>query len=414
MPDQVVSAGSTAKLGVVQGDLRVGRKATIQPESGSKVTVNGTAYFEGPVTIGCDFECGRMRVEGRGFGPSGNVVVRGSLLAHGDLEIDASAEVDGTVAAERVDVGGHFESLGITSKGVRVGGHMQTKGSLRADDVDVGGHMSVSETVDISNLRVGGHAEIGGGTIRGDIKVRGHFRTSGKLSYGTVQVYGSLVLPAGSSGETVTAFGRVEFEGDARCKSLEVNGVARAKGGLEVSTLKVNGKLDVEGSLKVAEKFEVLGSAEVKDRVACGALAVGGRLVADRVESSGVAEVGGQLLTKSWLKAKDVAVGAGSRVGGPIVGESIEIGKGIVFGGFWAQMSTVRTLGHPTRVDDVYGKDVRVEKYSQAKRIYGETVRMQPGSMAEEVNYSKVADISEGVHLEKPAKKVDRLPEAPY
>ncbi|MDG7008521.1 MAG: polymer-forming cytoskeletal protein [Nitrososphaerota archaeon] len=414
MPDHMVEADSTAKLGNVTGDLRVGRKATIMAESGRRVTVSGTAYFEGPVTIGCDFECGKMRVEGTGFGPSGNVVVRGNLLAHGDVEIDASAEVHGTVTAERVDVGGHLESTGVTSKVVRVGGHMQTKGNLRADDVDVGGHMAVTESVDISNLRVGGHAEIAGGTIRGDIKVRGHFRTSGKLSYGTVQVYGHLTLPPGSSGESLTASGRVEFEGDALCRVLEVNGVAKARGDLKVSSLKVNGRLDVNGSLNVTEKFEVLGSAESKGQIKCGDLAVGGRLMADSVASSGRAEVGGQVWTSRGLKAKEVVVGAGSRVNGPIVGESVEIGKGVVFGGFWATMSTLHTLGHPTRVDDVYGKNVRVERYSQAKRIYGEIVHMQPGSMADEVNYSKEADISEGVHLEKPSKKVDRLLDAPF
>ena len=414
MPDQSVKAGSTSKLGTIQGDLRVGRNATILPESGRKVAVGGTAYFEGPVTIGCDFECEKMRVEGRGFGPSGDVVVKGSLFAHGDLEIDASAEVQGTVTAERVDVGGHLGSMGVVSKAVRVGGHMRTRGNLKADDVDVGGHMTATGDVDISNLHVGGHAEIGGGTIRGEVKVRGHFRTLGKLSYGTVQVYGHLSLPAGSRGDSVTAFGRVEFEGDSQCRNLEVNGVAKAQGNLETSSLKVNGKLDVKGSLKVRDKFEVLGSADAKNLIECGNLAVGGRLTADRVESSGVAEVGGQVWTKRGLKAREVAVGAGSRVDGPIIGEAIEIGKGVVSGGFWAHASTLHTLGHLTRVGDVYGKDVRVERYSQAKRIYGETVRMQAGSMADEVTYSKGADLSEGVHLEKPSKKVDRLPGAPF
>ena len=414
MPDQIVDPGSTAKLGSIKGDLRVGRRATILAESGSKVTVGGTAYFEGPVTIGCDFECGSMRVEGRGFGPSGNVLVGGNLVAHGSVEIDASAEVRGSVTAERVDIGGHLQSSGVDSKGVRVGGHMQTKGVLRAEDVDVGGHLTVTEGVDIANLRVGGHAEIAGGTVRGEIKVRGHFRTSAKLSYGTVQVYGHFALPDGSSGERLTAYGRVEFEGDAHCDVLEVNGVARAAGDLEVTKLKVNGRFEAKGSLKVTENLEVLGSAEVKGGVECGALEVGGRLVAERIGTSGRAELGGQVWTSRGMKAAEVVVGAGSRVNGPISAGSVEIGKGLVYGGFWTQVSALHTLGHPTRVDDVYGKDVRIERYSQAKRIFGETVRMSAGSMADEVSYSKEADISEGVHLEKPPKKIDRLPDAPF
>jgi len=413
MPDTLVNAGTTARLGRVEGDLRVGRRATISAESGDKVVVRGTAYFEGPVDIDCSFECGKMRVEGKGFGPSGNVVVKGDLLAHGDLEIDASAEVRGTITAERIDVGGHLESVGATSKGIRVGGHMKIKGSVKAEDVDVGGHMTVEGSVEIANLRVGGHAEIGGGSIKGDIKVRGHFRTFGKLSYGTIQVYGHLTLPAGSEGESLTAHGKVDFEGDAFCKVLEVDGVANAEGDLAAENLKVNGKLDVRGSLKAKEKIEVFGSAETKREVECGTFVAGGRMAAESVIVSGRADLGGQVWTSRGLKAKEVAVGAGSRINGPVVGEIVEVGKGLMYGGFWANVSTMQTLGRLTRVDDVYGKEVSIERYSQAKRIYGETIRMQAGSMADEANYTKEADISEGVHLEKPPKKVDRLPAPP-
>jgi cytoskeletal protein CcmA (bactofilin family) len=413
MPDTLVNEGATARLGRIEGDLRVGRGATISAESGDRVTISGTAYFEGPVEIDCNFECGRMRVEGKGFGPSGNVIVKGDLLAHGDLEIDASAEVRGTITAERIDVGGHLESVGATSKGIRVGGHMKIKGSVKAEDVDVGGHMTVDGNVDIANLRVGGHAEVGGGSIKGDIKVRGHLRTSGKLSYGTIQVYGHLTLPAGSTGESLTAHGKVDFEGDAFCKALEVDGVANAEGDLGTGNLKVNGKLDVRGSLTAEEKIEVFGSAETKRQVECGTFVVGGRMVASSVIVSGKADVAGQVSTGQGLKAKEVAVGTGSQIDGPVVGEVVEVGKGLMSGGFWANVSTMHTLGRLTRVDDVYGKEVRIEKYSQAKRIYGETIRMQAGSMADEANYTKEADISEGVHLGKSPKKVDRLPAPP-
>ena len=413
MTDFTVKDGATARLGKIEGDLKVGRRATILAESGGKVTVSGGAFFEGPVTIACDFECGKMRVEGRGFGPSGNVEVRGNLTVHGDLEMDASAEVRGTITAERVDVGGHLESMGIASKGVRVGGHLKTKGSLKAEDVDVGGHMSVAEKVDITNLRVGGHAEIGGGTVRGDIKVRGHLKTAGQLNYGVIQVYGNLTLPAGSRGERLNTLGKVEFKGDAFCKVIEVNGTAKADGDCGADSMKVNGKLSAEGALKVSDKLEVFGSAETKKDVECGTLVVGGRLVADKISSTGKADVGGQVWTTRGLKAKELAVGSGSRVNGPIVGDAVEVGKGLESGGFWAQVSSWHSVGRLTRVDDVHGKDVRIDRYTQAKRIFAETVRMQSGSMADEVNYTKEADISEGVHLENPPKKVDRLPDPP-
>lgn len=414
MQTQVVKAGSTARLGKVEGELRAGRNSRIVAESGRRVVVTEGAYFEGPVRIDCDFECKTMRVEGKGFGPSGNVVVRGNLLVHGDMEIDASADISGEVVAERVDIGGHLESKGITSRGVRVGGHMTTHGSLKAGDVDVGGHIRVDGQADITNLRTGGHADLAGGKIQGGIRVRGHFKTSGKLSYGDFQVYGQLTLPAGSRGERLNAFGKVEFEGDGYCKAMEVDGVATVRGNLEAGNLKVNGKLQVDGAIAVSERFEVFGSAEAEGRIECGPLVVGGRLVADRVATTGRADLGGEVWTTRGLKAKEVAVGAGSRVNGPIIGDVIEVGRGVELGGFWAQMSSWRSVGRMTRVDDVYAKEARIDRYSQAKRIYAETIKMQNGSMADEVNYTRGADVSEGVHLEKPPRKLEVLPDAPF
>lgn len=415
MPDQVIREGATARLGDVSGDLRVGKHASITAESGRKVTVAGVAYFEGPVTIACDFECGRMRVAGKGFGPGpahGNVVVRGDLTVHGDLEIDASADVSGEIKAERVDIGGHLESKDIASKTVRVGGHMKTRGSLKAGDTDVGGHLTVDGQIDIANLRVGGHTDVGGGSIRGEIQVRGHLKTRGKLSFGDLKVFGHMTLPAGSSGERLNALGKVVFEGDASCNTIEVNGAASVRGGLGAESIKVNGKLEAQ-SLKVAEKLEVFGSAEVGKEIDCGVLEVGGRLVAEKATAGGQAEIGGMVRTRLGLKAKEVAIGAGSRVGGPIIGETVMVGKGVITSA-WAALSSLRSLGRMTTVEDVYGRDVTIDRYSRAKRVYAEKVRMQSGSMADEVNYTKEADISEGVHLENPPRKVDRLPDPPF
>ena len=400
-------------MGRVDGGLRVGRNATIRAESDGKVVVANGAYFECPVTIACDFECKSMKVEGKGFGPAGDVIVRGDLEVKGDAELDASVEIEGDVTAERLDIGGHLECRSVTSKMVRVGGHLTMRGNLKSDDVDVGGHMRVHGQVDIANLRGGGHAEIGGGTIRGEIKVRGHFETKEKLAFGSINVFGEMKLPAGSTGDRLTALGKVKFEGDASCKVMEVNGVAVVNGDCSVESIKVNGKLFVDGSLAISEKAEIFGSAEARGKTECGALAVGGRLVSDSIVSRSHAEVAGEVRTARGLKAKSVQIGTGSRVNGPIIGETVEIGKGLDLGGFWAHATTWRSVGRPTRVDDVYGKEVTIDRYSRAKRIFAQVVKMQGGSMADEVSYTDEADVPPGVHLEGPAKKVATLPDAP-
>lgn len=413
MSDLKVKGGTTAKLEKVDGDLWVGKKAKIIPESGDKVVVTGGAHFEGPVTLDCDFECQSMRVEGRGWGPGGDILVHGGLTIHGSADIDASVRVDGTVMAQELDIAGHLRSGSVTSKRLRVGGHLTIEGSLKADDVDVGGHMSVTDDIDLSGLRVGGHAKIGGGRISGEVKVRGHLTTTKKLAYGQVQVYGHVRLPAGSSGEKLVALGNLEFEGDAACKVIEVNGRARAKGSCTADSVKVNGKLETGGPLRVADHLEVYGVAETKGEIECGRLSVGGRLVAGSIAAAGRAEITGEVSTDRGLKAQVLRVGAGSRVSGSIVGETVEIGTGVDLGGFWAHATNLRSMGKMTRVDDVWGKEVSVERHSQAKRIYGEVVKMQSGSMAEEVNFTKAADVPKSAHIERGPRKVDRLPEPP-
>ena len=193
---------------------------------------------------------------------------------------------------------------------------------------------------------------------------------------------------------------------------MEVSGAAAVRGSLGAECAKVNGKLDVEGALKVTGRLEVLGSLGVEKGVECGTLAAGGRVSADRVVAAGRAELGGQLRTSRGLRAREVLVNTGSKVDGPIAGDAVEVGAGAVSSA-WAALSSLPSMGRMTRVDDVYGKDVRIARYSRAKKIYAETVRMQAGSMADEVIYTKEAYISEGVHLEKPARKVDRLPDSP-
>ena len=105
-----VKGGTTTRLGRVEGDLRVGPRARILAEAGGRVVVTGKALFGGQVTIGCDFECQSMEVGGRGFGPSGNVEVRGDLVVHGRADVAAHLEVEGEARAEELEVVGHLKS----------------------------------------------------------------------------------------------------------------------------------------------------------------------------------------------------------------------------------------------------------------------------------------------------------------
>jgi cytoskeletal protein CcmA (bactofilin family) len=411
VPDLIVKEGTTAKLGRVDGDLKVGRNARITAESGRKVVVAGTAHFDGRVTIDCDFECQAMRLEGRGWGPGGDVLVDGDLEVHDVADIDASLRVTGRITAGDLDVGGHLRSGPLKSKRLRVGGHLETRGKLESGDVDVGGHMTVRDEVALSNLRVGGHAKIGGGTIEGEVKVRGHLTTEKPLAFGSVQVYGHTTLPAGTSGDRLSAYGRVEFEGDADCKNLEVAGDARVRGDCNSDDVEVKGRLNVTGRMHVSRKFRVFGAADARGAIECGALGVSGRLAAERISASDKADVVGEVNTSRGLKSASVAIGKGSKVTGPLIGDQIEVGKEMDFGSAWGLPWWRGALGRTTTVDDVYGKTVRIGSNSRAKRVFGDIVELENGSIAEEVNYTKEVKLPTNYYLNKPPVKMAKVPD---
>jgi len=414
MSDIIVREGETAKLGRVDGDLKVGKNARITAESGRKVSVTGTAHFDGRVTIDCDFECQAMRLEGRGWGPGGDVTVKGDLMVHGVADIDASVRVAGGILAGDLDVGGHLRSGPLKSTRLRVGGHLETKGGLESGDVDVGGHMTVRDQVAISNLRVGGHLKIGGGTISGEIKVRGHLTTVKSLTFGNVQVYGHTLLPAGSSGGRISALGKVVFEGDATCKELDVTGGAIVYGDCNSEDIEAKGNLEVRGEMHVSRRFRVFGAADCRGAVECDTLGVSGRLVAERVSAEAKADIVGEVNTSLGLKSASVAVGKGSKVTGSLIGDRVEIGNEMDFGSAWGLPWWRSAVGKTTVVEDVYGKDVRIGSNSRARRVFGDVVELANGGMAEEVNYTKELKLPKEYHLTKPPAKMAKLPDPPF
>jgi len=403
-------------LGKVEGGLRVGANARLTAADGRTITVAEDAHFEGPVTIDCGFECRSMRVEGRGYGPGGDVRIHGDLTVHGNADIMAHLHVRGTIKSENLEVSGHLESKSVTAGRVRVGGHARIDGRLEAQTVDVGGHFTVSGAVRLASLDVGGHVKVGGGIIGGNAKVMGHFESTAALSYGELNVLGHIRLPAGSVGERLSIHGNVRFEGDTSCKDINVTGVAKVSGDCTAETAEVFGKLDVLGSLKVLKGFRVFGSVEVERQLSCEELLLGGKLAAERILVSGRAVLAGDLGTESGLKAVSVVVGRASRVKGPIVANEIGVGKRIDLDASpWGNLWSGKWLyaARMTKVEDLYGKSVEIGEHSQTGRVFAEVIRMDEGSAADQVTYTSDFKPPKRYHLNNPPVKAAKLPDSP-
>lgn len=418
MPDIVIKRGVTARLGRIEGNLKAGRNVIVKAESGNKVVVSGEAHFEGPASIECDLESQSLKVEGQGYGPGGNVRVRGDLVVHGSADIMASMDVVGKVAAEDIDVGGHLESQSLTSKRARVGGHLKVSGTTEADTLDVGGHLVVSGDVKLANLRVGGHVEIGGGSITGETDVRGHFSSARKLIYGRLRVFGQVRLPNGSDGDRLEALGKAEFEGNSACKELVIHGRATSSGSFSADDVDISGKFDVLDSLRVSKRFQVFGTAKVRRQIECGTLVVGGKLVAGSVLVSEDAELAGDIQTSRGLKAKVVMVRSGTKCGGPIVGDRVDLGSSQFVIANWAshwagQSIVMRGIGRTTSAEDVYAREVVLGSSSRCGRIYANRVELGEGAVVEQVTYTDEIKLPVKRYIHRPPVKTERLPNPP-
>ncbi len=119
------------------------------------------------------------------------------------------------------------------------------------------------------------------------------------------------------------------------------------------------------------------------------------------------------------MKGKTVKIRSGSRVEGPIVGELVDIGKshGVIMDvekGWMGQVAALRLVGRMTRVEDIYAKEVHLGKVSTSKKIYAESVVIEEGCVADQINYTgELKGPLERTHIEKPPTKVDHLPEPP-
>jgi len=412
MTDFHVRHGETASLDRVDGNLRVGKHAEIRGANGKSVIVTGCAYFEGNADIDCDFECNTLECQ------SGKLQVNGNLTVHKRLDVGHSIEVRGMIKAEDIDVGGTALAGSIICSRLRVGGYAQVNGIFEAKTVDVGGKVYAPGTVKLGDLHVGGEAEIGGGSITGNIQVGGHFSAKAPLEFGDLQVYGRGRLPADTKGKRISAYGKLTIDGNFTCSKLEVGGSIEIEGSCYADKVEVGGRLKVARSLFVVDRLEGYGHIEIGGNLESSALNINGKLEAQKATVKEEASVSGKMETREGLKAKVINVRGGTKCEGPLIGEQVEVGKSqdLSYGTWGAPwQGKIMAMGWGGAVtDDIYAHEVAVGPASKVGRIFADTVKLEQGSVTEQVTYTSELKTDFGVSIREPPQKVSNLPAAPF
>ncbi|MDA4130070.1 MAG: polymer-forming cytoskeletal protein [Thaumarchaeota archaeon] len=413
MSDFVVHRGTTAKLGRIEGELKIGNKARIEAAQGNLVYVSEGAYFDGSAEVNCDFECATLRVDHGGV-----LEVRGNLTVHKLLDVGHSIEATGTIRAEDIDVGGKIEAKTLIGSRLRVGGKVEVEELLEVESVNVGGVVEARGRVLIKDLDVGGAVEIGGGTISGHIIVGGKFEAQTKLEFGELNVFGRTELASGSVGSKISARGQLEVAGDLECDEILVSGSAEIQGNCKSKRIKVDGKLEVSGSLQTSDELEIYGTAEVNREFEGRKVRVGGKLETRKMVVSDELLVSGSIEADQGIKAKSVKIGSGSRVEGFLVAENVDVGKSpylVDWEKSWmGQIARARLVGRMTRIDDIYADYVYLGTNSRSGRVFARTVEVGDGATVEEISYTDTLKANlDRIHVEKPPVKVSSLPSPP-
>jgi cytoskeletal protein CcmA (bactofilin family) len=414
MSDYHVPHGATVKLDRIEGELRVGRGATIEANQGNLVSVSGGAYFEGGAEIACDFECDSLRVSHGGV-----LEVRGNLTVHKLLDADHSIEVTGTLRAGEIDVGGRIEARNLNCVRMRVGGKVEVAEKLEVESLTVGGKVEAPGEVTIGDFDVGGQAELGSGKISGAVRAGGKFEAESKLEFGDMHVLGHTKLGAGSKGNRISANGKFSVSGDFECDQMEILGKTDIEGNCKSKKIKVNGILEVHGSLQSADVLEVNGAVGVHQNLEGTDIRIAGKLEAEKVIAANLIEIGGMAEAHLGMKAKQVNVLSGSRVEGPIVAEQVDIGKSYAVminreKEWMGQLVAMRLVGRMTQVEDIYADTVHLGKVSKSDRVYAKIVELDEGCHAQQIRYTgELRGSVDRSYIDRPPTKVDRLPEPP-
>ena len=407
MGDVSVARGATTKLGQVDGDLRVGQEARIEPEHKvihvtGRVSCDGDAEFHGSLSCS-EFSArhGKIRIEGDLHAKGEVKVEDGQLAIDGSLEattvsVDKALRIGGNARADDFDVGGVLEVKGtISGKKVDVGGSFKVQGTAEVEEIDVGGTVDIAGLVKSAKLDVGGLARIGGGEVSKDVDVGGKFESTKPLKFSKIDVGGLATLLEGGEGGDVDVGGKFESRADLSFNSLDVGGMASINGNGKGVEVDVGGLLRVSGSLTLEKDLDIGGRAYIGAELRLDSLEVGGSIEADQIIAQKSVEVGGDLKTIKGTRGDIVELGYGSRASGPIVARKVSV-------------------GHGGKVEDVYADTLEMEHGSRARNLYFREGVIEAGVQVEgEVLYTDNIEASPDVKFARPASKVKDLPKPP-
>ena len=323
--------------------------------------------------------------------------------------------------------GGSTVRLGRVEGELKIGNNVKIEPSSSVEKLVVvsqgayfEGSAEVNCSLECETLKVGYRG-------RQPLRINGNLRVRKKLEIGeSIEVLGIIeaeeidvlgkIRARSIKCERFNALGNAWVIGNLDCDVMEISKVTKIQGNCFAKTVGVNGELRLQGTLESAESVMIYGTADVSQVIKSPSLKIGGKFRALRAEVGGEIDLTGEAETAQGLLGNTVIIATGSKCRGPIVGDRVEVGKsGVVLAdrrNAWAGQSfKIRVIGKGTRVENVYGKVVRLGASSQSNNVYSEVVEFEQGAVANQVQYTgEIRGPIQTGHFLRIPRKVTKLP----
>lgn len=192
----------------------------------------------------------------------------------------------------------------------------------------------------------------------------------------------------------ISVGGTLKVEGNTEVDEVEVGGVVKVEGSIKAKKVEVGGVLKVDRDASVEDRLKVGGAVNVGGELKAGVVEVGGALKADACFADRVG-VGGKVETRRGSRVKTFEIGRKGEVVGPIVAESVRIGRG-------------------ASVEDIYANWLELGEDSSARNVYAREAYLKEGCrITGELLYVDKLELEKNVKTYSEPRKVEKLPEPP-
>jgi cytoskeletal protein CcmA (bactofilin family) len=372
------------KLSEVNGDLKIGKGATIVAEN-ETITVNGKIRNKG------GFKCKGNLVARSIESEKGSIKIYGDLTSKRNVEADIKLIVHGILITEEASAGMTVKvAKGVVAEKVSAGMRVTLNGDIKVDSISAGGRVELHGKSEVGKISAGRRVNLFG------------YHEVEKISSGAKTVVTNGKFEKISTGMAVISKGDVE--------------IGKVSAGFAV---KLKGKASI-GNGSAGFKVKATGP------ITFGNLSAGFKVICKKDSSGETASAGFRVMSFENLEIKDsISAGFSCSAKKKLSARKISAGRKIKAKYIEADVITVAKRGRliglvkanrvvlreRARASNLYVQELIMEERSKARNVFAEFISIEDKAVLKgKVEYTREIEAESKARIRAKPKKVEKLP----